>query len=188
VPPQEDTDPARRVRFAHIFDDVYEPLQRYVRRRAGATVVDDVVADVLLVLWRRLDAVPDGAELAWCYGAARRCLANHRRGDERRDRLVRRVAGEPVADPGEPPESDPALSAALDELSTDERELVRLWAWEQLEPRELAVVLGISANAASIRLHRTKRRLAERLRTGKDGAFVGHKPVGDRAGRGEEGG
>jgi hypothetical protein len=39
-------------------------------------------------------------------------------------------------DPGEEgPDAD--LSAALDALSDQDREILRLWAWEQLEPREI---------------------------------------------------
>jgi RNA polymerase sigma-70 factor, ECF subfamily len=188
VTPREDVDVARHQRFERVFAEVYGPLQRYVRRRAGAAVADDVVADTLLVLWRRLDVVPADAELAWCYGAARRCLANHRRADERRDRLARRVAGQPASADGEAIEPDPELIAALDALSADDRELVRLWAWEQLAPRELAVVFGITANGASIRLHRAKQRLTERLEAGKNDGSTGHKPVGDHTGRRGEGG
>jgi len=44
---------------------------------------------------------------------------------------------------------------------------LRLWAWEQLSQREIAVVLDISPNAASIRLHRATRRLKDRLAPGK---------------------
>jgi RNA polymerase sigma-70 factor (ECF subfamily) len=187
VSPREDDDVARHERFERVFADVYEPLQRYVRRRAGSAAVDDVVADTMLVVWRRLDAVPAEAELAWCYGAARRCLANHRRAEVRRDRLAARVASQPEISDGESPE-DPDLFAALDELSGDDRELVRLWAWEQLAPRELAVVFGISANAASIRLHRAKQRLAERLDARKSDGSTGHKPVGDHTAQRGEGG
>ena len=177
---------ARRARFERLFTDVYEPLQRFVRRRADAAVVDDVVADTLLVLWRRLDDVPEAA-LPWCYGTARRCLANAWRADERRNRLTRRVANEPVPIDGEGDDTDADLIAALEELSAEDREIVRLWAWEQLAPREIAVVLAISPNAASIRLHRAKRRLADLLEPGKDGASAGHNPAGDHAGRTEEG-
>ena len=53
--------------------------------------------------------------------------------------------------------------AALSGLRADDREVLQLWAWEQLEPAEIAKVLGISANAVSIRLHRAKKRLRERL-------------------------
>jgi RNA polymerase sigma-70 factor, ECF subfamily len=163
-------DPARRARFERVFRHAYEPVQRYVQRRAPASVVDDVVADTFLTVWRRLDDVPADAELAWCYAVARRTLANTRRGDQRRDALTARLQHEPV---DQPTHGEPALERALAELDPDDRELLRLWAWEGLAPREIAVVLDVSANAASIRLHRAKRALA-----GKIGSTAGQSSVG----------
>ena len=61
----------------------------------------------------------------------------------------------------------------------DDAELLRLWAWEQLTPAEIATVLDISANAASIRLHRAREKLKDQLR--KIGAVSGHE--GSREGR-----
>ena len=49
------------------------------------------------------------------------------------------------------------------ELPEADAEVLRLWAWEELAPREIGVALGISPNAASIRLHRAKSRLRGRL-------------------------
>lgn len=153
----------RRLRFEALAGRVYEPLQRYARRRTDPDTADDVVADALLVAWRRLDDVPPDAELAWCYGVARRCLANQRRGRDRHLRLVDRIAAQPG--PREPADGplDAELGAALATLGDDDRELLRLWAWERLEPRELAVVLDVSANAVSLRLQRARRRLADAL-------------------------
>lgn len=165
----------RRRRFEALFREVYEPLQRYALRRIDPATADDVVADALLVLWRRLDDVPADAALPWCYGVARRCLANRRRGTERQTHLVDRLMGERAATPVD---TDPALDDALATLGADDREIVRLWAWEQLPPREIAVVLGISANAASIRVHRAKTRLAAAL-VGKNGVDAGHEGVGN---------
>ena len=155
----------------------YEPLQRYARRRTDPATADDVVADALLAAWRRLDDIDPGMEVAWCLGAARRCLANARRGDRRRARLHEKVASQPaVADPPiDATGRDPELEAALAALSDDERELIRLWAFDQCEPREIALVLGITANAVSIRLHRTRRKLAE-LVDRKTSAASGHSP------------
>jgi RNA polymerase sigma-70 factor (ECF subfamily) len=183
---REHDDAARHQRFEYVFAGVYEPLQRYVRRRADAAVVDDVVAETLLVLWRHLDDVPVDAELAWCYGTARRCLANHRRASGRRDRLVARVRRERPVD-AQLSATDPEVTDALARLGAEDREIVRLWAWEQLEPREIAVVLAITPNAASIRLHRAKRRLAERLDAGKNRSPAGHNPVGGHTEQREEG-
>jgi len=177
-------DRARRARFERVFREVYEPLQAYVRRRCDPASADDVVADALLVVWRRLDDVPDGLALPWSYGVARRCLANHRRGDQRRDALVERLQAEPILPPS-PAEHDEELEAALAQLAADDREIVRLWAWEQLQPREIAVVLDITPNAAAIRVHRAKQRLAALLRTdagvpGKDDEGAEHKVLGHR--------
>ena len=48
-------------------------------------------------------------------------------------------------------------------LSESEAEIVRMWAWEQLEPREIAIALDMTANAVSVALTRAKRKLAQHL-------------------------
>ena len=168
---RSDPDLARRRRFERVVAEVYEPLQRYLLRRTDRASADDVLGDVLLVLWRRLDDVPDEAPLPWAYAVARRCLANARRSADRQERLVERLAAQRPA--GEP--EDEPLTAALAALAEDDRELLRLWAWEQLAPREIATVLGTSANAVSIRLHRAKKRLRNLMTGGKDLGAPGHE-------------
>lgn len=157
-----------------------DPLERYLRRRASADDADDVMGDVLLTVWRRLDDLPADAVLPWCYGVARRALANHRRGDRRRLRLVERLTAEPVADVTLEPAAaaeDPELAASLQDLPAVDREVLVLWAWEGLEPREMAVALDISANAAALRLSRAKKRLSARLAR-QDSEDAGHKGYG----------
>ena len=173
-------DAHHRSRFEALFGQVYEPLQVYARRRTDSTSADDVVADALLVMWRRLDEVPDEHALPWCYGVARRCLANHRRSDQRRDALVDRLMAEPNAEGPHGSDGDSDLAAAVATLSQDDREIVRLWAWEGLAPREIAVVLDISANAAAIRVHRAKQRMAVAIsvEAGKNEGRDGHTSVG----------
>lgn len=165
--------------FDAVVAEVYGPLQRYLRRRTDPATADDVLGEVLLVMWRRLDDLPTETALPWCYGVARRCLANALRGSERRQKLVRRLAAEPP-----PTESgdDPLLAAALAELPSVDREVLRLWAWEQLSATEIAQVLSISPNAASIRLHRATKKLRTSMLRRKDPGRAG-QPV-ER--RGEE--
>jgi RNA polymerase sigma-70 factor (ECF subfamily) len=45
-----------------------------------------------------------------------------------------------------------------------DREILMLTAWEGLTPREIAAVMGISANVVRVRLHRARRRVEQRLR------------------------
>ncbi|HEX5615570.1 MAG TPA: sigma-70 family RNA polymerase sigma factor [Acidimicrobiia bacterium] len=169
----------RRLRFEALVSLVYEPLQRYARRRCDAHTADDVVADVLLVLWRRLDDVPSDAVLPWCYRVGANCLANARRGDLRRSRLLDRVATTHEPERSEPAElPDPALHAALATLPDADQEVLRLWAWEDLTPPEIAQALDCTANAVSIRLHRAKRRLGAAL--GKTPGVDGHNHDDDR--------
>ena len=67
-----------------------------------------------------------------------------------------------------------ALHAALAQLRALDREIVQLWAYEELTPSRIAEVTGLSANAVSIRLHRAKKKLAARLER-KTGARPGHE-------------
>lgn len=172
------TDQHRRARFEALAAEVYEPLQRYVRRRTVAHAVDDVVADTLLVCWRRLDEIPADATVAWTFGVARRCLANDRRSARRQEALGHRLAELPT-EGHEDRLPDLDLRAAVAELPEADREIVLLWAWEGMEPREIAVVLGTTANAVSIRLFRAKQKLAARLTdvtsmARKDAGGTGH--------------
>jgi RNA polymerase sigma-70 factor (ECF subfamily) len=160
--------------FETLVAEVYRPVLRYLVRRTDAATADDVLGDVLLVLWRRFDDIPDEASLPWCYAVARGCLANRLRSDRRHLQLVDRLAtatrAETAATPG------PALDTALARLGSTDREVLRLWAWEGLPPREIAVVLGISPNAASIRLHRATTRLRTLLTEGKESGTPGQLP------------
>lgn len=172
------SDANRRARFQSITDEVYEPLQRYLRRRTDTSRAEDLLSSVMLTVWRRLDDVPTGKELPWCYGVARRTLANERRSQQRQLRLVELLESQPRP-PSEAGESqtlwDVELATALDALGEDDREVLRLWAWEQLEPREMAQVLGVGVNAATLRLSRARKRLAHEM-TGQSSALSGHEP------------
>ena len=79
------------------------------------------------------------------------------------------------------------LHAALARLRPAEAEVLRLWAWEELAPAQIAVVLGISPNAVSIRLHRAKTVLRAELADGAGDdrrTNLGAEPGKDAAGAG----
>jgi RNA polymerase sigma-70 factor (ECF subfamily) len=164
-------DPAgRRVpvpgdRLEELFEAHHRTVLAYAARRSPTlTDAEDVVAEVFLVAWRRLEAVPDGDEaLPWLLGVARRTIANQRRGLFRRRRLQERLettVERPL--PAAPTGTEPALEA-LSRLSKSDQELLRLVAWEELSHAEIAAILGISVNAVAIRLHRARARFEEAL-------------------------
>lgn len=154
-------------RFTALVDDVIDPVRRYLARRTDPDTAQDVLGDTLLVCWRRLDQVPDDA-VPWTIGVARNCLANSVRSHRRRHRLLDRIR---TLDPPQPLVTDSGadtgdtspVTAALARLRPADAEVLRLWAWEDLAPREIAVVLEVSVNAATVRLHRAKKRLAAEL-------------------------
>jgi RNA polymerase sigma-70 factor (ECF subfamily) len=52
---------------------------------------------------------------------------------------------------------------ALDRLRPDDREMLTLNAWDDLDTADIALALGIPAATAAVRLHRARRRLAREL-------------------------
>lgn len=168
----ETPDTHARYRFEMLVADVFDPLQRYLGRRLPSDQVDDVLSETLLVMWRRLDDIPREASLPWCYSVARQTLANHRRATRRRLALSDRLKAQPR--PVHPDDTDdPELDEALAKLSDSDREIIRLWAWEQLEPREISIVTGLTTNAVSLRLTRAKKKIKKEM-TRQNPARAGH--------------
>jgi RNA polymerase sigma-70 factor (ECF subfamily) len=142
-------------RFTAVFARCHRPVLAYAARRVDEPAdAADIVAETFLVAWRRLDALPAGdAELPWLYGVARRVLANQLRGRRRRHALAQRLRDE----------LDARLAGALARLGGDDRELLRLVAWEGLDNAQLAAALGLRPGTVRVRLHRARTRLAHAL-------------------------
>jgi RNA polymerase sigma-70 factor, ECF subfamily len=138
-------------RFEALYRAHAGAVRTYVRHRSDAQSADDVVADVFVVAWRRLDDVPKDP-LPWLLGVARRTLANRRRSVARDLALKGRIVLERSADVAQ--ERDDAVLRALGALREPDREALLLVGWEGLEPAQAAVVLGVRANTFSARLYR----------------------------------
>lgn len=170
------TDPEREKRFRSLAELIAEPVRRYLARRTDPATAAEVLNETLLVCWRRLDEVTGSSEgsgsdeaVPWAIVVARNLLANAQRAERRRNRLVGKIIAldPPVSIIDDTPrdgtgDADTTVEA-LARLRSADAELLRLWAWEGLESPQLATVLGISANAAAIRLHRAKARLRAEL-------------------------
>ncbi|MEU4191580.1 RNA polymerase sigma factor [Kribbella sp. NPDC026611] len=155
-------------RFRRLFDANFRKLLAYALRRVeSAEDAADVVSDTMLIAWRRLPEVPaDDAARLWLYGVARRVLANHRRGDDRRERLGERLRSElvnAVPDLAEASDSAVVVRAAMARLGDSDRELLMLTGWDGLNPSEAATVLGLPGRTVRTRLHRARRRLGKLL-------------------------
>jgi RNA polymerase sigma-70 factor, ECF subfamily len=133
----------------------------YALRRTSRDDAADVVAETFLVAWRRLDDVDERTALPWLYAVARRVLLSQQRASSRQRAIAARLAAFSAGSSA--PYESRGLLAALAGLPEREREVLMLSAWEELSSSDAARVLGCSATAYRIRLHRARRRLRERL-------------------------
>ncbi len=163
--------------FRGLFAEHHRHVLAYALRRTEQRAdAEDVVSGTFTVAWRRFaDAPAEELRLAWLYAIAARVLANQRRSRRRFTALRMRLRELAVPSPGHHGDLSEVV-AALRELAPKDQEILRLAAWEGLTNAELAVALGCSENAAAIRLHRARQRLAEQL--AKEDPAAGHSVVG----------
>ncbi|MGH2858858.1 MAG: RNA polymerase sigma factor [Solirubrobacteraceae bacterium] len=148
-----------RDRFERLYLAHAGAVRRYAMRRGDSREADDVVAEVFLTVWRRLDEVP-ADPAPWLMGIAHGVLSNRRRGQDRHAALIARLTSEQLANsnPGQR-EPDLDIVRALGSLSASDQELLLLIAWEQLTGEQVAQVLGLGRGTIAVRLHRARRRL-----------------------------
>ncbi|MFJ4295607.1 RNA polymerase sigma factor [Curtobacterium sp. NPDC089689] len=168
---------SEHARFNEVAGVVVEPVRRYLYRRVDQATADDVLSEVLVVLWRRGIEVPVGGEIPYAIGVARLQLQNALRSMRRQERLVARIItiDPPHESVSEQGAGDPwvgLVRQALGQLGELDAEVLRLHVWEELAVSEVAEVLTMTPNAVSIRLHRAKKKLADKIRKMAPG--VGH--------------
>jgi RNA polymerase sigma-70 factor (ECF subfamily) len=162
-----DVDTRHEQDFTALYRAHHPAVEAYVRRRlSDAEDCDDVVAEVFLTAWRRLDEVPRAAVLPWLYATARKILANTHRSERRRRMLAETAAQQRQSltrDPAEDIAGAQAVAMAFDSLSDSDREVLRLALWEELPARQAAMVIGCTTATFHVRLHRARRRLRDHL-------------------------
>jgi RNA polymerase sigma factor (sigma-70 family) len=166
-------------RFAVLFDRHAPHIHRYLARRAGREVADDLVAETFLTAFAKRDRYDLGYSDArpWLYGIATNLVGQQRR-DEARQYRIRQGA---VAEPEVPDHADRVaagvtaeamralLDAALAALPAGDRDVLLLIAWEQLTYQEVSRALAIPAGTVRSRLHRARTKVRQVL-AGTDAA------------------
>ena len=159
--------------FAALFDRHAPRIHRYVARRAGAEVADDLVAETFLAAFAKRLRYDLGYRDAgpWLYGIATNLVGQHRREEIRQFRI--RQATIPELDvPGhaERVAADVTaralhglLAAALARLPAGDRDVLILIAWEQLTYEETARALDVPVGTVRSRLSRVRTRLREEI-------------------------
>jgi RNA polymerase sigma-70 factor (ECF subfamily) len=126
---------------------------------------EDVVQEAFVRFWRSRPQARDPA--AYLYACARRCALDWQRSRERRSRrekaVVRPEAQTLFAGPPEEDERCAVISAALQNLPENQREIVVMKIWGGLSFPQIADVLRIPANTAASRYRYALAKLREPL-------------------------
>jgi RNA polymerase sigma factor (sigma-70 family) len=160
-------------RFAVLFDRHAPHIYRYLARRAGPQVADDLVAETFLAAFAKRDRYDLRYSDArpWLYGIATNLAGQHRR-DEARQFRIRQAA---VADPEVPGHAERVaadvtaqatralLGRALATLTAGDRDVLLLIAWEQLTYQEVSRALAIPVGTVRSRLHRARTKVRQVL-------------------------
>lgn len=163
-------DPAQ---FELIFDRHYDKIHRYVARRGGWQLAEDLTQSVFLAGFagRRRFRPSEASAAPWLFGIATNLLRRQARTELRRLRAYARLPVREV-DPFDVnalvDRLDAAVSAprALDIISRlpeAERSALLLVAWTDLTYEQVAVALNVPVGTVRSRIHRARGKLRELL-------------------------
>jgi RNA polymerase sigma-70 factor (ECF subfamily) len=148
-------------RFTVLYDEHYSHVYAYAVSRFGRQLADEVISEVFLIAWQRICDVPQPA-LPWLLTVARNTGLSQFRAAARQRSIAAELAAwasEAEADVATEVAHRLTVITALALLSEQDRELLTLVAWHGLSAPAAAQVVGCSAAAYFVRLHRARRRL-----------------------------
>jgi len=150
--------------FEPIFDRHFGAVHRYLHRRAGRELADELTAETFaLAFSRRGSCRASGSVLPWLYGIATNLLHRYRRAERRqlhaysRSGVDRWVAYEDEADARVDGSSlDARLAGALAAMRPRERDALLLYALADLSYEEVALALDVPVGTVRTWLHRAR--------------------------------
>lgn len=149
--------------FGAVFDRHFVAIYRFLARRVDSSLAEDLAADVFLTAFRQRERYDQqrADSLPWLYGIAHNLLRNRLRAERRRLELEMTLRGllELSLPQGGSAERILDLEHALMNLSEQERDIVLLFALEDLSYEEIGRTLGIPIGTVRSKLHRARRRL-----------------------------
>lgn len=148
------------------FDGLYRAhaphVRRYLQHLSGdAALADDLTAETFVRVWQTRDTLRHETLRAFLFAIARNLYVSGRRRDWRRADL-HDVHADPRPDPemrAQAADETARLERALAALPASEREPLVLRTLEGLSYEAIGEVLGVTAGAAKVRVHRARRRL-----------------------------
>jgi RNA polymerase sigma-70 factor (ECF subfamily) len=167
--------------FRALYDDLAPAIRRYLSRLVGGADAEDLTQEVFARAHRALDTRRGDSPAAWLYRIATNAAIDRLRSASRRE-----VPASVPAEPGAGDEREAACEGAaregqeadghviraemrgcilevVDRLAPAHREVILLGELRDLSDREIAEALGITLEAAKMRLHRARAELRKLL-------------------------
>lgn len=160
--------------YQETFESLYHAYRlqvlAYCTRRIDPSLASDACSETFLVAWRRIEDLPVSPKtLPFLYGVAAKVIANQRRTIRRITRLDHKMRSLGV-ETGEDPsvviirgERDRQVVSAVRGLNSKDREIIMLYAWEELPRQVIAEMMGMTKAAVDQRIHRSYQRLGRTL-------------------------
>jgi RNA polymerase sigma-70 factor (ECF subfamily) len=153
--------------FTETFRQHLPKVSRYLAYRVHVNDVEDLASKIFEIAWQKRQGCPEGKELAWLYKIAGFVVSNHRRKVTAISlALFDTDATAPSAE--DLVIADLSIKRAWSALSAKDRSILALAAFEQLTVPEIALALGITPNATSIKLHRARKNFETALKDSGD--------------------
>ena len=176
--------------FAQLYDRHAVRLHRYVLRRLGSGLADDVVGETFLIAFRRRESYDTGRPEArpWLYGIAANVIGKYRRTEQRAYRALARTGVDPVAESWSDMIDGQVTAAAhrvplaqaLRALNDGDRHVLLLVAWADFTYDEVATALDIPIGTVRSRLNRARKKMRAAL-GGSDPTLTFDEPVEPQA-------
>jgi RNA polymerase sigma-70 factor (ECF subfamily) len=151
--------------FEPIFDRHFGAVHRYLHRRAGRDLADELAAETFaLAFEQRASCRTSASALPWLYGIATNLLRRRRRAEGRRLRAYARTGldrwaayEDEAAARADGSRLDAQLARALAAMRPRERDALLLYALADLSYEEIASALDVPVGTVRTWLHRARR-------------------------------
>jgi len=158
--------------FEDVFREHFAPVYRFIARRVGADLAEDLAAEAFATAYRRRASYDParGSLRSWLFGIATNLVRGHWRDEQQLLELDAQLAPARAAPFDDDADSRvaaaalaPRIAGALAALNREQRDVLLLHAWADLSHEEISAALGIANGTARSRLSRARAALRAQL-------------------------
>lgn len=171
-------------RFEQLYADSETKLFRYLARRVGPTLAEDLTAEAFAIAWQRFaDYDPSRAAFStWVFGIALNLLRRHSRTELTQLAVFSRTGTDPALPSDESAIVDrlaagafwPKVAAELADMDETDRDVLTLYAWAEMSYSAIAETLEVPVGTVRSRMSRARDRLVSRVGSSFEGGVVDH--------------